>query len=444
MKTIIVYFTLMMLPSAILLAQMGTMPVIKLPEVPKPTIPIPNSQTGIPRNNFYTPHNPNAVMDVQQRNAAIMREVAENEAYLAEIRLQNDINTLLAGKFPYQYTQWEEGTQHYQSAFDELNKMLQDDIELNVGRSIFIVENAYYGNIYDYKDFRKVIQENAELCKMKIEDEKLDVNDNLTKNMMIFRFVSDTLEWRDKATKKKMYHYPIKYNYDDYESKINFDSHFVTSLMRTGKGQCISMPLYYLTLAEEMGTDAYWSFSPRHSFVKIQDDDGVWYNLELTCKAILSDAHYMNNSFIKVEAIQNKLYLDPLDKRNIIAGMVLELARGYYFKYGFDDFFMECVNLAKKYSPNNIEARLFESAYQTRITLVLAQLLNAPNPDIMKDVLPEAYQHFVLMKAQHKEIDDLGYEDLPEDLYAQWLAHIAKEKAKSEKLPSIFLKMKKE
>lgn len=372
-----------------------------------------------------------------------MREVEENEAYFTEIRRQNDIKTLLTGKFPYQYTQWEEGTRHYQNALAELNKMLDGETSLDLGRAIFLVENAYYGNIHNYNDFHKAIKRSAESCKMEIEDEKLDADDNLTKNMMIFRFISDTLEWRDKATKKKMFHYPIKYDYDDYESKTNFDSHFLTSLMRTGKGQCLSMPLYYLVLAEEMGADAYWSLSPRHSFVKIRDNDGIWYNMELTCNAILSDAHYMNNSFIKVEAIQNKLYLEPLDKQSIIAEMLVELARGYYDKYGFDDFYLECVNTAKKHFPNSIDARLMESAYQTRITLVLAKLLNAPNPDVLKKISPEAYQHFELMQAQYKEIDDLGYEDLPDDLYARWLEHIAKEKAKSEKRP-VFLKLRKE
>ena len=115
---------------------------------------------------------------------------------------------------------------------------------------------------------------------------------------------TDTIKIKDKKTGKTLTHYPVKYNYEDYESKISYDSHFVTTLMRTNTGQCHSMPLYYLILAEEIGTEAYWSFSPRHSFVKIQDRKGNWHNLELTCKSILSDTHYINNSYIKAEALQ--------------------------------------------------------------------------------------------------------------------------------------------
>ena len=63
------------------------------------------------------------------------------------------------------------------------------------------------------------------------------------------------------------------------------------------------MPLYYLILAEAIGTKSYWFFSPRHSFVKIQDRKGDCHNIELTAKSILSDTHYMNNSYIKSRSL---------------------------------------------------------------------------------------------------------------------------------------------
>lgn len=77
---------------------------------------------------------------------------------------------------------------------------------------------------------------------------------------MLFRYITDTLKIKNNITQKEQVHYPIRYNYDDYKSETNFDSHFVTTLMQTGIGQCYSMPLYYLVLAEEIGAQAYWSF----------------------------------------------------------------------------------------------------------------------------------------------------------------------------------------
>ena len=122
--------------------------------------------------------------------------------------------------------------------------------------------------------------------------------------------------------------------------------------------------------------------------------------------------------------------------------MMLDLARGYYQKYGLDDFYLKCIDTAEQHLKNKLNAKLLRSSYQTRLTLTLAHLLNAPKPEIMQQLSPEAYKHFELMLAQYKEIDDSGYEELPVAVYSLWLDHIAKEKEKADKAkqPSIFLR----
>lgn len=416
-----------------------TLQVIDLFGKTKPIVNTPVIPTNPTIKNNAPPHDPTSLTNIQQRNTSFIKEVNELEVQ-KEIQKQSDILMLTHNGFPMQSDNV--GTSNYYKAFIEIQKMLTGEQSLNLGKAIFLVENAYYDNTYKYEDYQNTIKDIAELCNNKIEEDNLDKNDNLVKNMMIFRFISDTLIMKDKNTGKKLYHYPVKYNYEDYHSQNSFDSHFVTTLMHTGKGQCYSMPLYYLILAEEMGAEAYWSFSPRHTFVKIQDNEGKWYNIELTCKGVLSDAHYMNNSYIKAEALQNKIYLDPMDKTNIVAQMLIELARGYYHKYGLDDFYLQCADTAMKYLDNDLDALMLKSEYQTRLTLTLAQLLNAPKPEDMNRKSPEAYKHFELMQEFYRQIDNLGYEELPEDLYARWLDYIEKEKAKSEKLPSIFIPKK--
>jgi hypothetical protein len=59
------------------------------------------------------------------------------------------------------------------------------------------------------------------------------------------------------------------------------------------------------------------------------------------------------------EAIRNRLYLEPLDKVNTIAELLTD--------------------------------------YQTRLALTIAGLLNAKNPDILKEKSPKAYKHFERM-----------------------------------------------
>lgn len=452
MKKVCVLFITILLISLVdyCYAQAPTIPIpqIRLPQTPKaPTVPI----------GRYNPHIPNNSFNQQAQQAAIMREVQQHQRQLQEaannevqsniqneIQRQTDIVILTQYGFPMQSDN--EGTSAFYSAFDEISTMLNGQDTLNLGRAVFLIENAYHNNKYNYADYKNIIKESVDFCNQKIDEEKLNKNDNLVKNMMLFRFICDTLKVNNKSTQKQQTHYPVKYNYEDYDSQISYDSHFVTTLMQTNTGQCHSMPLYYLVLAEEMGADAYWSFSPRHSFVKIQDKKGDWHNLELTAKAILSDTHYMNSGYIKAEALQNKIYLEPMDKTNVVAEMLIELARGYYQKYGYDDFYLKCIDTAQQHLKNDLNVKLLQSAYQTRLTLLLGHLLNAPNPNIMKEKSPEAYKHFELMQTQYQEIDNMGYEEVPVAVYALWLDHIAKEKGKADKakLPSIFINTPKE
>jgi hypothetical protein len=402
------------------IGNIGQLPVMNAPQAPNP---FPFNR---PQNN---PYNPNEWSNIQKQNAAIIND---SEHLQAEIQRQSAIQSLTANGFPSQSYQDPEGTNCFYQAFEEINTMLKGDQALNLGRVVFLVENAYYGNTLDYADYQKTIKDNVQLCHQKIKEEKLNGNNNMVKNMMLFRFLSDTLKIKAQGTEKMLTHYPIRYNLDDYESKINYDSHFVTKLMQSNFGQCHSMPLYYLVLAEEMGAEAYWSFSPRHSFVKVQDEKGAWYNIELTCRAILSDAHYMNSGYIKAEAIRNRLYLEPMDKTNITAEMLVNLARYYFVKYGMDDFYLQCLNTAEQYLSNPVNALMMESVYEARLVTTLGYLLDAKSPEILKEKSPEAYQHYEKRQALYQKIDDLGYEELPEDLYAIWLQHVAKLKAESE------------
>ena len=250
---------------------------------------------------------------------------------------------------------------------------------------------------------------------------------------MLFRFLSDTLNIKMPGNEKPTTHYPIEYDYDDAESKINYDSHFVTKLMHSNVGQCHCMPLYFLIMAEEIGTEAYLAFSPRHSFVKIKDEKGAWYNIELTCRAVLSDVHYMNTGYIKAEAIRNGLYLKAMDKTNVVAESLVNLARYYYVKYGLDDFYLKCLDTAGRHLDNKVNVLKMQSEYETRLIMTLAYLYDAENIDILLEKCPEVAKHFEKQQMMYQQIDDLGFEELPVDLYEIWLQHVSKLREESDR-----------
>ena len=426
---IFVFFTACLL-SAQNIGNMGRLPVITTPTAPNPYQPFqPRSQ-----NNPYNPHE---LTDIQRRNQAVIDE--DIVSMQAEIQKQSAIKQLINNGFPSQSYQDSEGTAHFYNAFEEINSMLKGEKPLNLGRAVFLVENAFLGNSLDYSAYQDFINNKVQLCNRKITEEKLNPSNNMVKNMLLFRLISDTLTFKNSSSEGTAMHLPVVYDYEGYDYRNHYGTQFVNYLMQNNIGQCHSMPLYYLVLAEAIGAEAYWSFSPHHSFVKIKDEDGRWYNLELTCNAVLSDAHYMNHSYIKAEAIRNRLYLEPMDKKTVVAQMLIELAGGYFEKYGMDDFYLQCADTAEPYLPNNFYVLLLKASYETRLTAIIAHLLNAQNPDMLKEKSPEAYNRHIRKHELYKQIDALGYEEMPPEIYSDWLRHISKQKENHENNRTILL-----
>lgn len=118
-----------------------------------------------------------------------------------EMQHQTDIMMLTKYGFPMQ-SDYEERSV-FNSAFDEISNMLSGQETLNLGRVVFLVENAWHNNKIDYNDYQKGIKSGIEFCNQKIKEEKQDRTDNLVKNMMLFRFMCDTLTLKDKVRKQR-------------------------------------------------------------------------------------------------------------------------------------------------------------------------------------------------------------------------------------------------
>ncbi|MDR2036870.1 MAG: hypothetical protein LBQ60_02995, partial [Bacteroidales bacterium] len=199
----------------------------------------------------------------------------------------------------------EKGTEYFFSAFDEIHQMLTGEVPVSLKDAIFLAENAYFGNRLSYADYNRHINEVAALCDLKIKQEGLDEKDPMIRKMMLFHFMSDTFQVRLPDGEKTLTHLPITYDYNDFEGREDLSNIFVTKVMAKNSGQCHSLALYYMVMAEAMGIEAYLSTAPMHNFVKIKDNKGKWHNLELTCGAILTDHHHIQAGFIKSEALRN-------------------------------------------------------------------------------------------------------------------------------------------
>jgi hypothetical protein len=309
--------------------------------------------------------------------------------------------------------------------------MASGEKKFSLKKANFIVENAFFENKADFQQFDKIIRQLALFVNLKMDELGYDKTSNLAKNVMLFRFFSDTL----KIKSKNMVHYPIPYDFEDCEGSKDWRKMFVSKTLAANSGQCHSLPLLYLILADEIGAKAQLAYSPRHSYIKFRDDSGKWHNIELTNGMFTTDAFILQSGYIKAEALQSKIYMQPLTEKQLLSHLLFDLAKGYTVKYCFDRFVEKVVTKALELDPNNIEAHALLSDYRTVKFNHIEKQLGGINEQNYRQKLsqhPQAKEAFLARNRQYRKMDDMGYENMPADAYEKWLKSLNEARQKQQ------------
>ena len=123
---------------------------------------------------------------------------------------------------------------------------------------------------------------------------------------------------------------PFQYDFaDPFGQAIN--NKLISTYLQKKKGNCISMPILFAILADQLGLEVTLSTAPLHVFVKFKDPlTGKYFNLEATDKGQpVSDKFYREKSTITNAAIKNGVYLQPLTKKQSIAVMAILLSEHF-------------------------------------------------------------------------------------------------------------------
>lgn len=429
-----------------------------LPNVPSINVPQPAQFPNYQNQNWTNPQNnipkvPNA-MDmflgnqtdeqkrIQQQNQRIINEVQQNEIrrqqQMQEIYAEiNRNNSKISYKLP-SFSNVKE-TEFYYNAFDKLQKA--DTSNFSVKDINFMIENAFYENKRNKEEFDQIIKQSGDFILSKMRELGYDLNSNSAKNYMLFQFFADTLELKFK---KELKHLPFKYDFDDYNGSKDWTKMFVTKLIETGTGQCHSMPLLYLILAEEIKAEAFLSVSPNHTYIRFPDDKGKWFNIELTNGMFSTASYILQSGYIKSEALQNKIYMQNLSKKELLAHFYMDLASGYLHKFGYDEFTNNVIEKALELYPNSIFGNIHKANIETaRFEYVVNQLgINPRDNQDLQNIrfYPKAVTMLNSVNSQYNFIDNLGYEHMPEEAYQNWLQSMKEEKQKqnSEKIKDQF------
>jgi regulator of sirC expression with transglutaminase-like and TPR domain len=103
-------------------------------------------------------------------------------------------------------------------------------------------------------------------------------------------------------------------------------SKMLSTYVRSRKGNCVSMPILFLIVADRIGLKVRLASAPLHLFVRYTDPAGGDHNLEATSGGHKArDEWYLQNLPMSERAIESGIYMRTLSKRETVAAMAMSV-----------------------------------------------------------------------------------------------------------------------
>lgn len=174
----------------------------------------------------------------------------------------------------------------------------------------------------------------AKLALDKIIDPSVDVDatlaelDRMAKKARRLAGLGATTDVKLAALRKLIYqsgpwngHRPFGYDHTDFK---NIRRKLIADYLETRLGNCISMPILLLILADKLGLDTALALAPVHMFVRYRRDDRQVINLETTSGAQPArDIWICESRNVSDLGIETGFYMRSLSRREGVAAMAL-------------------------------------------------------------------------------------------------------------------------
>lgn len=178
----------------------------------------------------------------------------------------------------------------------------------------------------------------------------------------------------------------------------------LSTYLVTHRGNCVSMPILFVALAQRLGLNATLSTAPNHMFVKYMDDvTGKTINLETTSGAYPArDVYIRQNMPMTDQAITSGIYMKTLSKKEalaVMADIVLEREfadRRYQQAWDVAEVLQPYYpnNLAVLLAPSNAALGLIQEEYLSKYPTkadIPSQLMDRFN--MLEKTVPGALNH---------------------------------------------------
>lgn len=300
--------------------------------------------------------------------------------------------------------------------------------------AVYEVENAFYNGELPFEVFNADIKSLISFIDIVRQSDSLNYSyrdkSSIKTYAAIFKVMTDSNYFN--IDNMLYLHEPFSYDFNDVFGQKDWSNMFVTKLLGTNKGNCHSLPYLYKILAEELGEEAFLSLAPNHIYIKQYTKKTGWFNTELTSASFPIDAWLTASGYVHLDAVRNGVYMDTLSQKESLALTLIDLAKGYERKYGARDgkFMLKSVNKALEVDPNFINALLLKAETQKKLFENEMLLRSMDNPN---DLIEQSEEHrnlFLEMQSIYVHIHQLGYRQMPEEMYLDWLTTLQEEREK--------------
>ncbi len=310
---------------------------------------------------------------------------------------------------------------HFDIAINEIEQMLKGEIPLSFKRAVYLVENAYYAGSISWEEY------NSEIVRMKLILNKMIDTRGLRQyktagNWAVFTYMSDSIPENNFT--------PYQYDFEDFISDIDRESYMVWRLMKTRKGNCRSLPYFYKILADEVGVEAFLAIVPMHCYIKHRDEQGNWWNLEMTTGSFSRSSFIMETFNVSETAIESGLFMKSLSDIESVAYCIHDLLLFYESRTGrySDDFVKKCYEIGLQYYPNSQLQVLKANDLQFRLSNKMMDKGLKGYGEIVN--YPELMDEFKVMDAAHKYLKEIGYTIMKNEDYEKMVYEVKEKETK--------------
>jgi len=303
----------------------------------------------------------------------------------------------------------------YVQSAQSICSMLWRKEKVSLKKAVWLAESAYLRGQNSYEKYNAQIDEVILFCEKYAKEQQLDWTKHDHRVKVLVDYFTKTIRLRSGEMHKR-----IMYDFQDPYGRQSYKQLMVSKLLETNKGQCHSMPLLFKILAEEIDIRAYICLSPAHSYIKIFFEDGRQPVFETTNGSLTGDNWIALSNVVPFTALRSGIYLDTLSEKETLIHCLNHLALSYEAEFGYKRFVYEVAEVAIEETPKYPPAWALFSNYVTYTTMEALKELNYPKLEELENY-PVLKGRLELMYQIYADMDRMGYKNLEETEYVNWL-----------------------